>query len=197
MLKGRRGGDFLKETSGVQKDLRASKLEARGALAEERVRELSRAVSQAVMGLPEFAAENVLYSYCPIRNEVDIMPVNLRALERGKRVYLPKTSGDDMAFYQYSEDTGLSPGPFGVPEPDTAEIYDGSLGIMIVPGVVFSREGFRIGFGKGYYDRYLDAHPMIVTVGVAYEFQMEDAFPVKNSDAPIDIIVTEENVYRN
>ncbi len=186
----------LEKTFLEQNSLREQKLKLRGEMSPSEVNEASGEICRRLFELQEYINTDILYSYCPVRNEVDIMPVNLAAQKTGKRVFLPKTKGQDISFYEFLKDTNLIPGAFGVPEPDTKEPYDGTLGLMLVPGVVFSKEGLRIGFGKGYYDRYLDTHPMIVTVGIAYEFQVEESFCTKNSDIPMDIIVTEKGIYR-
>ncbi len=179
-----------------QKSLRSEMLSFRDGLSGKIRDELSQKICQNLLELEEFKAEENIYAYYPFGSEVDITQVLAGVYPSDKKYYLPRTKGDDMDFYSYCKDDKLIKGVFGVlePDPDTASIYNEGAGFMIVPGVVFSREGYRIGYGKGFYDRYLAQHPMIVTAGVCFSGQLTDAFYVKNSDIPLDIIVTEKEI---
>ena len=200
MLKGSRksakaGGDFLNEVAIRQKEVRKEALSKRDALAKEQVLTSSAKIAEQIVKLPEFFNEQTVFAYSAFRNEVDLSNVIRMAQEHGKALLLPKTKDSDILFYEYGPDDRLVPGRFGVLEPEQDTPADPKNGLMLVPGVAFSKEGYRIGFGKGYYDRYLADRQMIITAGVCYEFQLSDHFPVKNSDIPMDMIITEEQIY--
>ena len=84
---------------------------------------------------------------------------------------------------------------FGIKEP-VGEIYNGDIDLIIVPGVVFDREGNRIGYGRGYYDRFLKLYPRVRKISLAYEFQILDRLEVEEHDEKIDVIVTKNNIRR-
>ena len=200
MVKGSRktikaGGDFLNEVAIAQKEVRNEALSKREALAQEQVLAASAKISEQIVKLPEFLNEQIVYAYSAFRNEVDLSDVIRVAQECGKTLLLPKTKDPDILFYEYRTDDRLIPGKFGVLEPEQDTPTDPKNGLMLVPGVAFSREGYRVGFGKGYYDRYLADRPMVITVGICYECQLRDCFPVKNSDIPMDMIITENQIY--
>ena len=195
MISAKRSGvNLLEKAIKEQKALRADMIKKRDDMPTSLRKELSERICRNVCSLSEFQSEERIFAYYPMRSEVDITPI----FDLPKAFRLPRTLGDDMDFYSYRKGDILKEGRFGVrePDPDTAQKNGSDEGIMIVPGVVFSREGHRIGYGKGYYDRYLAASPMLITIGVCYCLQVVERFAVKSSDIALDIIVTEDEIIR-
>ena len=131
--------------------------------------------------------------YMPLKGETDTSYIVKQAFLDGKRVALPVTSGDDATVeaYYIDQDTTFKKGMFDVLEPvckDKADI--GDIDVVIVPGIAFDTNGARIGFGKGCYDRFLEAFSG-VKVGYCYGFQIYDNVPCDEYDIMMDYIVSD------
>ncbi|RLF39548.1 MAG: 5-formyltetrahydrofolate cyclo-ligase, partial [Thermoplasmata archaeon] len=87
----------------------------------------------------------------------------------------------------------LERGAFGILEPQNKKIYTGDIDIIIVPGIAFDFRGYRIGYGKGFYDRFLRGADAL-KIGIAYDFQIVKQIPEDDGDVPVDIIVSEKRV---
>ena len=99
-----------------------------------------------------------------------------------------------MVFYKLTDFARLEPGYFGIPEPASGEIVDWPKALMIMPGVAFDRANHRVGYGGGFYDRYLEKHPQLERVAIAFSFQMLPEVPTEPTDICPQIIVTEEEI---
>ena len=108
---------------------------------------------------------------------------------------MPKVVGQDMIFYKLTDFAQLEKGYFGIPEPAGGEIVQWEDAMMVMPGVAFDRENHRVGYGGGFYDRFLEKHPCIRRVAVAFEFQMLPEVPTEPTDISPEIIVTEKSAY--
>lgn len=133
-------------------------------------------------------------SYISIRSEVSNHGGILRSIESGKTTCLPKVFGKELKLFRVrnmAED--LAPGTFGVlePLPHCEEISLDMPTFHVIPGVVFDLHGNRIGYGKGYYDRFLKKlPPNAVTVGLAFDCQVLDSIPTEPTDVPLKYIIT-------
>ena len=158
------------------------------------MRAMSADVCAAVAALPGFARARRVALYAPVRGEID--PSQLRDLlhERGAEVAYPRvvsTVPPLLAFCSVAPGEPLAPGRFGIPEPRAAGgIADDALDLIFVPGVAFSRNGHRLGFGHGYYDRALAAAPRALRIGLCHEFQLVDHWPPRIGDEPVDFVLT-------
>ena len=101
-----------------------------------------------------------------------------------------------MNFYLVESKDDLQPGAYGILEPTGNHIADGEDGLLIMPGVAFDEECHRIGYGGGFYDRFLEKHPDIIRLAVAFDFQILDLVPTEPTDICPQIIVTQSKVYR-
>lgn len=100
-----------------------------------------------------------------------------------------------MIFYQISQPEDLEPGYFGIREPKTSlPVADGEDGLMIMPGVAFDNQRHRVGYGGGFYDRYLSRHTSHFTAALAFEFQMMEEVPTEPTDLLPDVVITENNL---
>lgn len=130
--------------------------------------------------------------------EIDTTPMIEKAWKEGKVVCVPKChpTTKTMTFRAIRSFAQLETVYFGLKEPIeavTEEIPPQAIELMIVPGICFSTNGYRIGYGGGYYDRYLQQvkHP---TVSLAYPFQVVEQLPIEPHDIPVDVIITNEKV---
>ena len=129
------------------------------------------------------------FIYNSFSSEADTKQLIAKLLRAGKRVYLPRIEGEDMVAVPYGE-SGI--GAFGIEEP-TGQAFDGDISVTVIPLLAVNERGFRIGYGKGFYDRYLkDRHT--VKVGLGYSFQIAD-FKEDGWDIPLDAFVCEKGVY--
>lgn len=110
-----------------------------------------------------------------------------------KKVSLPRTEADMIKFYEYSPDDDLIEGRFGVMEPMPLRPTI-ALDMVIVPGVVFDSKGYRIGYGKGFYDRFLAQGSAAFSVGLAYSFQVMGELPRSRFDKKLGALATDKGI---
>lgn len=153
-------------------------------------------ITGKVIESDSFREATDLYCYMNFDSEVETVRIMEEAWRLGKNVWLPKTFGDEMEFYLVHSMQELEKGNYGIMEPSgRSEKASGDDGLMIVPGVAFDLQHNRIGYGKGYYDRYLEKHPNLVTMGVAFDVQIVDKIPSDEFDHPLNMIMTESMCY--
>lgn len=175
----------------IKTDLRRHFLTEREALSAEWTRQWSSSICTHILESHFYQSADTILAYMPIRNEVDIRGILEQSLKDKKALYLPKVHGKEMRFYQVKDLQMLHPGAYGILEPEEILPLDVPKGLMLVPGVAFSKNGFRIGYGGGFYDRYLCEKNQIVTVGVCYEQQICSQLTPEVFDQPVDELVTE------
>lgn len=132
-----------------------------------------------------------LHTYLPIQTEINILPFIQWALDQKKSVFCPKTKKNgQMSHHQLTTLNELEEGLFGTQHP-TGEEYNGQYDLIIVPVVGLTPELYRLGYGGGYYDRFLEQHPSAKTLAAVYPFQCNLQFPVEDHDAKIDILLSD------
>jgi len=175
--------------------LRRRALERRSALAPEERERLSRLIREKLERLEEYGKAKTVAFFYPVKGEPDLLPLLKKALKE-KRVLLPKVEGEEIKLYRVGRLEELKRGAFGIPEPEGGEeVPPEEVELFLVPGLLFDGEGYRLGFGRGYYDRLLGRSGGL-KVGVAYEFQVVDRLPRERWDAPVDLLVTERRIRR-
>lgn len=184
--------------------LRAELRERRAKLQPAEIAERSLRVKKNLMGLPEFQSARCLGIYLPKPGSGEVDTSLLLDQLGKKRVAVPVVLGKGiMRFSELLDPCELSPGFFGIPEPRPEYrrwVEPGELDLVLVPGICFDLEGRRLGYGQGYYDRFLaelsEANPRSVSAGVAYEFQVVERLPNSPNDRRVDLLVTEERARR-
>ncbi len=151
-------------------------------------------------GLPLFHESTELLAYIGAKaNEVDTLPLLKRRVAEGGRVLVPVAGPDGRLDWCLLEaDTPLEVTSFGILEPASNAkhlITPNSDALVLVPGVAFSRDGYRLGYGAGYYDRFLAQHSG-VKVGLVFECCLAERLPVEAHDIPVDWVITEKGVTR-
>lgn len=160
--------------------------------------EKSMRIFEQLITVPEFKRADRIYTYVSMDNEIDTIMLIDYSLSLEKRVFVPRVSGRDMEFYEISDISELSPGYMGIYEPDIngKEPDYSRTGFMCMPGLAFDRSYNRIGYGGGFYDRYLSVENKLYKAALAYEAQLLESIPAQDGDVRPDMIVTEENIYR-
>ena len=153
-------------------------------------KELSSALMRAALWRCIDACDaGVVAMFSPLPDEPQIWPL-VDELSKTKTVVLPRVEGDVMSFYHY-EPGMLSKGSFGIMEPVLCEAIEPSeIDLMVVPGVAFTADGYRMGRGKGYYDKYMSSDGFrAMKLGVCYSCQLVDELPVEPHDVRMDKVI--------
>jgi 5-formyltetrahydrofolate cyclo-ligase len=180
--------------SDAKRALRSELIAARARLPQEARAEKSRAIADRVEAVAPFRDARVVALYAPLGTEVDGLEIARRALGRGASVVFPRAvPGERRLVFARCAPGELVRGPLGAGEPPPAslEVPPGEIGCVVLPGVGFSLDGFRLGRGGGYYDATLKAMPGAARLGVAYDTQVLEALPREPHDAALDFLVTE------
>jgi len=138
---------------------------------------------------------NVFMLYYSHRKEVDTKPIINHLLNLSKIVLLPRVKGPDILPIQIHDLENLYIGYGGIKEP-RGNVYEGKIDVVIVPAVAFDIHGYRLGYGKGYYDRFLPKIEPVIKVGLAFDFQILDKIPHDPYDVKIDYIITPTQIYK-
>ncbi len=168
--------------------------EMRLALKKEEVMECSKACVSKVLQFPELIEAKTVCVYMPTGNEIDTTEIIRYCKENGKRLAAPRVNGDTMEFYYFTDETDMKQGAYDIWEPTGTEAVEDEESLVIMPGVAFDLSCNRIGYGKGYYDRYLSAHPHMKKVALAYDFQIVGRIKREVHDVRPDVVVTESRV---
>lgn len=161
-------------------------------------------IMENVMKTCWYRNADILLTYVAYQSEADTESLIKKALQEGKRLYCPKVKGEDMDFYRIRSMEDLTEGYCGIKEPpEEAERlftdYDAARNqcLMLLPGSVFDKEGNRIGYGRGYYDKYLAKHSGIQTIGVCFACQIQEMLPADWYDKKAGMVATEEGIYES
>ena len=152
-------------------------------------KELSTIIVDKIINLDIYKKSRVVALYNSLPNEVDTNKLINESL-KNKIVLLPRIINDKIEFIEINNNTKYIKSNFGVMEP-IGNIYNGSIDLIIVPGVSFDRERNRLGFGMGYYDKYL-SNKDIYKVGICFNEQLIDNLIVDEHDIKMDLIITEK-----
>ncbi|QDG53370.1 5-formyltetrahydrofolate cyclo-ligase [Persicimonas caeni] len=187
-------------------ELRTAVLKKRDELTSRVAETHSRDLCERLDAITQLEAFSAIAGYAPIRNEIDATAYLARRQEQGARLYFPRVTGpSSLCFVPVDSLDELEPGSFGVPEPQGEPASVEELELFLVPGVAFDKQGRRLGFGRGFYDRALARALSArkrnqtskltppVLVGVCYHWQLiEGEIPVEPHDISMDVIATDE-----
>lgn len=169
--------------------LRHTIAQQKRALTEAQIDTASRELARLLFAHPLYLRANALYAYLSYNQEVRTAPIIRRAMADGKRVAVPKVFGQEMRFIWLDSLNDVAPGYRGIPEPTRGETADAPDALMLMPGLAFTADGARLGYGGGFYDRFLEAEPH-PTVALCYAFQLVPSLPVQAHDKPVDAVLS-------
>lgn len=169
-----------------KRQLRQFIREKKRAMTPEQIELASRKLTELFLATEEYRAAKTIYGYLPYNQEVRTIPLLRQALLDGKQVAVPKVYGDEMRFILLPDLDRVTRGYSGIPEPvDDGPVADDPTALVLMPGLAFDKDGRRIGYGGGFYDKFLAAEPTHPTVALCYEFQIVPHIPAEEFDVPV------------
>lgn len=172
----------------------------RDAIAIEEREARSKTICETAVSLVSFRYAEIILMYAPIKSEIDVMPIMYEALRRGKKVAFPKCNTEErtMKFHFVTSEDDLEPCAYGIREPkEHLPVYDpeasNESALCYVPGLAFDIHGYRLGYGKGYYDKFMNKFNGC-TIGLVYSEFILKSLPKGRFDKHCDIMLTEKGI---
>ncbi len=184
-------------------EIRSLMLQRRKQLSEEEYRLRCQRITHCVTHHPAFQTARWIHTYCSYNREVDTWEIIRSAFAHSKRVMVPVVRKGRLYHVEISPQQQFVPDRFGIPVPQFSTppqwrnpaVELSTADLILVPLLAFDTALYRIGYGKGYYDRFL-ATVTATKMGLAFEFQKWNSFlPRESHDVPLDIVVTDEAMY--
>lgn len=181
-------------------EIRKKTLSKRNQLSEKDRVMFSRIIFNKLLESEEYKKADRIAVYYPVGSEVQTLDIIRDALINKKKVGLPRVINDnEIKFYQIMEksfeEVEFTKGKYGIMENIDSTVELDPIDLLIIPGVAFDDECNRIGYGKGYYDRFLGKNDIGYVVGLAFENQMVKYIPINELDQKVDCIITNKNNY--
>jgi 5-formyltetrahydrofolate cyclo-ligase len=188
-------GEAERSRYRVKAELRAQMRTLRSNLPLAACKTRASAICNGVVQLPCFERARTVIGYMAILKEVDPASILQIAREQGKSIGLPRVDMQNqvLSIHQWSKGDPLEKSPFGVMEPyaSAPEIKPLEIDLVLVPALAIDPRGYRIGYGKGFYDRFLALLSDAKAVGIAYDFQLIIESPATKGDLPVSVVVTD------
>ena len=174
-----------------KKEMRAIIRAQKRAMTESQIVSASARLGEKFRESALYKNAQTIYGYLPYNQEVRTVPMLEQAIRDGKRVAVPKCYGEEMRFiYIHDFETEVAPGYANIPEPIAdGPVADDTTALVLMPGLAFDPQGHRIGYGGGFYDRFLSAEPNHPTLALCYGFQMVDHLETEEFDIPVDQVL--------
>lgn len=170
--------------------LRRAIREKKRAMTEEEIVSRSEKLGELLARSEAYQAAKTVYGYLPYNQEVRTVPMLEQALRDGKKVAVPKIYGDTMKFLYLDDLSKVEKNEMGIPEPIADEpVAEDKTALVLMPGLAFTKQGDRMGYGGGFYDRFLAEEPDHPTLALCYAFQIVDTLPTEEFDIPVDTVL--------
>ena len=173
-----------------KKELRRYIREKKQAMTDRQILDASDRLAEKFFESDLYRQAKTVYGYLPYNQEVRTVPMLEQAIRDGKQVAVPKVYGDDMRFILMDDMSAVAPGYAGIPEPVAdGPVADDKTALVLMPGLAFDPEGHRVGYGGGFYDRFLENEPDHPTLALCYDFQMLPKIETEEHDIPVDCVI--------
>ncbi len=173
-----------------KKLLRKEIREKKRAMTEEQIVTASEKLGELFAASDAYKNASSIYGYLPYNQEVRTVPMLQQALRDGKRVAVPKCYGDEMRFIWMTDLSKVEKGYAGIPEPvEDGPVADDKTALVLMPGLAFDPQGHRIGYGGGFYDKFLAQEPSHPTLALCYAFQLLPELETEEFDIPVDTVL--------
>ncbi len=170
--------------------LRKQIREQKRAMTEEQIVSKSEALGRLFVASEAYKQAKTIYGYLPYNQEVRTTAMLQQALDDGKKVAVPKCYGDEMRFIYLDDLSKVEKGYCNIPEPIAdGPIADDPTALVLMPGLAFDPQGHRMGYGGGFYDKFLAAEPNHPTLALCYDFQMLEHLETEAHDIPVDVVL--------
>ena len=170
--------------------LRKQIREMKRAMSEEQIVAKSEELGRLFAASEPYKQAKTIYGYLPYNQEVRTTAMLQKALDDGKRVAVPKCYGDEMRFIYLDDLSQVEKGYCNIPEPIAdGPIADDPTALVLMPGLAFDPQGHRMGYGGGFYDKFLAAEPGHPTLALCYDFQMMEHLDTEAHDIPVDHVI--------
>ena len=174
------------DKQALRKEIRDKKR----AMTEAEIVAASQRLAELFVASEAYRQAKTIYGYLPYNQEVRTVPMLEQALADGKRVAVPKCYGDEMRFIYLEDLSQVEKGYCGIPEPIADEpVADDKTALVLMPGLAFDPQGHRMGYGGGFYDKFLEKEPNHPTIALCYEFQMLEHLETEAHDIPVDTVL--------
>ena len=181
----------------VKNKIREEMHNIRNNLHDDHVSEKSLQIIKNLTSLKEFSNAKTVMSYVSFKNEVNTKDLLKNELDkRDKKLLVPFMENDEIKVSLLNNYNDLSKGQFGILEPVKKELFNDKIDMILVPGIAFDGKGSRIGFGNGFYDKFLENHKNSLKIGLAFENQIVGSVPNEIHDKKMDMIITEKRIIR-
>jgi 5-formyltetrahydrofolate cyclo-ligase len=186
-------------SSSSKSEIRKNILYKRNSLSEYEIINNSKIISDRIILTKEYKNSKSIGAYYPTGSEVKTFDIIKHSIERKKEVGLPRViDSTKIEFFKIMEDSfekiKFTKGKYGIFENSTSTINMEKMDLLIIPGIAFDLQGNRLGYGKGYYDRFLSLRKVKYIIALAYETQVINEIPNNENDIPVDIIITEKRI---
>ena len=174
-----------------KKEMRAQIRAKKRAMTENQIVSASARLGEQFRSCDLYQNAKTIYGYLPYNQEVRTVPMLEQAIRDGKRVAVPKCYGEEMRFLYITDFVNeVAPGYANIPEPIADEpVADDPTALVLMPGLAFDPMGHRIGYGGGFYDRFLAKEPDHPTLALCYGFQMVEHLQTEEFDIPVDQVL--------
>lgn len=173
-----------------KKELRSLIRTKKRAMTMEQIQQKSEELGKLFADSELYRNAQTIYGYLPYNQEVRTVAMLQRALEDGKRVAVPKVYGDEMRFIYMTDLSHVETGYAGIPEPVAdGPVADDETALVLMPGLAFDQEGHRIGYGGGFYDKFLQKEKSHPTLALCYDFQVLPQLETEEHDIPVDCVL--------
>lgn len=173
-----------------KKQLRQMIRDKKRAMTLDQIEGKSARLGELFFETEQYCNAKTIYGYLPYNQEVRTVFMLERALEDGKKVAVPKVYGEEMRFIYMTDLTQVSCGYANIPEPVAdGPVAEDPTALVLMPGLAFDPAGNRMGYGGGFYDKFLEKEPHHPTVALCYDFQMLPHLETQEHDVPVDLVL--------
>lgn len=185
-----------------KREIRRYVKEKKKFLTSEYITEYSKKMTELFCGTQAYKNAEIILSYLAYNTEINTDEIIKNAWKDGKTVAMPRVTGEGlMEFFEITSFDQTEIGFCGIPEPkeEAHAVTELKEALMLMPGLAFGRDHSRIGYGGGYYDRYIEkaeekgAH--ITKISLAYDFQIFDTLKVERYDKKVDLVISEKEIF--
>ena len=174
------------DKTALRKEIR----EKKRLMTPQEIQSRSEKLGRLFVSSQAYLDAKTVYGYLPYNQEVRTVPMLEQALKDGKKVAVPKIYGDTMKFIYLEDLSKVEKNQMGIPEPVAdGPVAEDPTALVLMPGLAFTEKGDRMGYGGGFYDRFLAEEPNHPTLALCYDFQMVDRLPTEEYDIPVDTVL--------